>query len=666
MATFTSVPQATSFQFKHYEPTSLKRTQSKPKAKTTGHTHRRDRGEVVTPSLGLLYQESEGDLPAVHRQTLQVQTTGRVEDVEHLDSGMYDLFGAGHGTCTFEFTTGDSNHQFRHEVCDEGEKDHATLDLALNKSFNESNFHPIGESDATRDHHSATTFQRGNGNPDHQDKSYDLTTANGRDHAKQCSDIDAAVGYAFSVEDFEGTYHERPLAEDETLFGVASVMNGPSTTRKHSHQSSVVDATTTILEAVPNVISDLEPENPHPVKRRRTAERQARSPIIEPTHTPKPMPLLDPSDEASRPSISGGTIPGPLGADRKEDGTTSLTLPPTDLRDVEDGDGACVQGAVEELLQARRSITPSERLQFEQDVGRESDRSATNRQDSGSQVGEVFEEEHSHNEASSIPPSRSQRHRRRTWTPEMGRNPSNNSLRPLDYNTVPTRAPQRSRMSQPQQNLISERRGTDKDPQTYFPESNTPGTTADDRTNIDYECDPSMSCQITDLALCTIPNGCSVVTAMLRPHNSNCSLDVVALGHKVLGEQVKVIRMTQLSPDSWVLLGYRCNDSTLNLCNGQSLNAECMNGFHNDAANQEMGYSDDENCDEENENEEEEESAKECSQRTHKLWLESEEVLLLSLKDKQGMGWEEVCKRFPNRSPGAVKLRYYTLKKKGL
>jgi hypothetical protein len=441
-------------------------------------------------------------------------------------------------------------------------------------------------------------------------------------------------------------------------------MNGPSTTRKHSHQSSVVDATTTILEAVPNVISDLEPENPHPAKRRRTAERQPQSPIIEPTHTPKPMPLLDPSDEASRPSTSDGTIPGPLGADRKEDGTTSLTLPPTDLRNVEDGDGACVQGAVEELLQARRSITPSERLQFEQDVGQESDRRATNRQDSGRKVGEVFEEEHSHNEASSIPPSRSQRRRRRTWTPEMGRKPSNTSRRPLDYNTVPTRAPQRSRMSQPHQNSISGRRDIDKDPQTCFPGSNTPGTTADDGTNIEYECDLSMSCQITDLTLCTIPNGSSVVTAMLRPRNSNCSLDLVSLGHKVLGEQVKVIRMTQLSRDAWMLLGYRCNERAIDLCNHESLNAEWMNSFHADAASHEMDHSDDDDCDEENENEEE--SIKEYSQRTRKLWLESEEVLLLSLKDKQGMEWEEICKRFPSRSPGAVKLRYYTLRKKGL
>jgi hypothetical protein len=53
MATFTSVPQSTSSQFKHYDPTLLKRTKSKAKAKVTGHTTRRDHTEEATYNLGL-------------------------------------------------------------------------------------------------------------------------------------------------------------------------------------------------------------------------------------------------------------------------------------------------------------------------------------------------------------------------------------------------------------------------------------------------------------------------------------------------------------------------------------------------------------------------------------------------------------------------------------
>jgi hypothetical protein len=73
---------------------------------------------------------------------------------------------------------------------------------------------------------------------------------------------------------------------------------------------------------------------------------------------------------------------------------------------------------------------------------------------------------------------------------------------------------------------------------------------------------------------------------------------VVALGHKVLGKQGKVIRMTQLSPDSWVLLGYRCNKRAIDLCSRGSLNAEWMSSSHNDAASHGTDYSDD-NWDEE-------------------------------------------------------------------
>ena len=53
MATSTSVPQSASSQFKHYDPTLLKRTKSKAKAKVTGHTTRRDYTEEATYNLEL-------------------------------------------------------------------------------------------------------------------------------------------------------------------------------------------------------------------------------------------------------------------------------------------------------------------------------------------------------------------------------------------------------------------------------------------------------------------------------------------------------------------------------------------------------------------------------------------------------------------------------------
>jgi hypothetical protein len=130
-------------------------------------------------------------------------------------------------------------------------------------------------------------------------------------------------------------------------------------TQKRSHQSSIANAATTTLEAVPDIVSHPEPENLHLVKRRRIAERQAQSLVIESTYTPKPAPLLDPSHQTSRLSTGNGPILSPPGADHREHGTISLNMSSTNHYDVEDSDGAYVQGAVEEQSQTRRFINPS-------------------------------------------------------------------------------------------------------------------------------------------------------------------------------------------------------------------------------------------------------------------------------------------------------------------
>jgi hypothetical protein len=267
-------------------------------------------------------------------------------------------------------------------------------------------------------------------------------------------------------------------------------------------------------------------------------------------YTPKPTPLLVPSHQASCLSTSDSPILSPPGADHREHGTIGLALSSNNRYDVEDSDGAYVQGAVEEHSQTRRSITPSQEIQFGQDVRGKSNRRVISRKGSGSEVGKILEDKHSYNEASIIRPPRSQQRRRTIWTPTMARKPSNTFLRPLNHNIVPARASQRVKLSQPQRRLVPGRSNTNERPRTYSLGSDTLGTTAGHGTNINYGCNLGMSCQITDLTLCTIPHSCSVVTAMLRHHKSDSYLDVVALSRKVLGEQGKVIRMTQMSPDS--------------------------------------------------------------------------------------------------------------------
>ncbi|KAF1354274.1 hypothetical protein EJ07DRAFT_158670 [Lizonia empirigonia] len=170
-----------------------------------------------------------------------------------------------------------------------------------------------------------------------------------------------------------------------------------------------------------------------------------------------------------------------------------------------------------------------------------------------------------------------------------------------------------------------------------------------------------MSYQITDLTLCAVPNGSSIVTAVVRYRDSKWPLDPAVLGPKFLGRNSKVIRMTQLSPDSWILLGYRYDDGASGPCTGRSLKADWMSESHHDATNHETNSSGD---DWDEKSEVGEEGMETYRQRTRIPWLESDEVLLLSLKDKQGMEWKEIYKRFPDRTPGAVQVRYYMLHKK--
>jgi hypothetical protein len=104
-----------------------------------------------------------------------------------------------------------------------------------------------------------------------------------------------------------------------------------------------------------------------------------------------------------------------------------------------------------------------------------------------------------------------------------------------------------------------------------------------------------------------------------------------------------------------MLLGYRYDGGASGPCTGRSLKADWMSESHSDAANHETNSLDDE-WDEKSENGEE--GIETCGKRTRIPWLESDEGLLLSLKDKQSMEWKEIYKRFPDRTPGAVQVRY--------
>lgn len=112
---------------------------------------------------------------------------------------------------------------------------------------------------------------------------------------------------------------------------------------------------------------------------------------------------------------------------------------------------------------------------------------------------------------------------------------------------------------------------------------------------------PKKTYQITDVTFGYVPNGSSIVTATVRCRDSKWFLDPAALSHRVVGNEGKVVHIGRLSPDSWMLVGYRYDDATSGLW---TLNADRISSSCSDAADHATEHSDD-GWDEENENEEE-------------------------------------------------------------
>lgn len=167
--------------------------------------------------------------------------------------------------------------------------------------------------------------------------------------------------------------------------------------------------------------------------------------------------------------------------------------------------------------------------------------------------------------------------------------------------------------------------------------------------------------QITDLTLSHILKSLSIVTAIIHFNESGLSLNALTLDQNILGDGVKVIRMIQLSPDAWMLLGYRCNDSALfaDSREGSSLlDTEWTTKPYNNASSHGNEQLDDADGDEEFDTNER--STDEY--RTRRVpWLQSEDERLLAYRDRMNMEWKEIFKRFLRRTPAAIRTRYNVL-----
>lgn len=387
--------------------------------------------------------------------------------------------------------------------------------------------------------------------------------------------------------------------------------------------------------------------------------------------TPKPIPLPTPGDVDSLSRVSNEPSPGSLNNDNEGGGAESQVLSPNNLDEENGDDGVYARGTVEELLHPlRQSISPFEEVEGDEDINLSLERREKNRNGNDDEAGESHKDELGQVDRVLGITAAKTSLRKRSGRPDLekSRGPSRTALRPRSLCAMSTRASRQVMSSQPRE--LSRPR-IDSAPRPCSSRTTSPGTELRHRTDINYGPSASISYQVTDLTLYHVTKGSSIVAATVRCNDPKLPLNLIVLDHELLGGKGKVIRMTQLSPDSWMLLGYRHDDSESSTSTRESTtlnNTDWVSSPRSNAASHDTNHSN--NGDKEYEEDlgnskvYTNKSDIRCRQRTRGPWLESGEERFLSYKDKTSMEWKDICGRFPDRSPGAVKLRYYTLRKK--
>ncbi|KAH8714835.1 hypothetical protein GQ44DRAFT_811119 [Phaeosphaeriaceae sp. PMI808] len=197
-----------------------------------------------------------------------------------------------------------------------------------------------------------------------------------------------------------------------------------------------------------------------------------------------------------------------------------------------------------------------------------------------------------------------------------------------------------------------------------FPQTSSLGTKTGDGTHIHHGSSAYVAYQITDLTHYHIPESSSILTATVRCNEANLSLNPVALYHKLLCSEDKVIRITQLSSDSWMLLGCRDDNGASSICDRERstlLNTNYTSSSFSGTASDNTDHIDDDG------HEEDEESFKEYRphgasngqrlkaevrfrKRTRTTLLESDDLQLLAYRNEMKMEWKDIFKVFPDRT----------------
>jgi hypothetical protein len=309
-----------------------------------------------------------------------------------------------------------------------------------------------------------------------------------------------------------------------------------------------------------------------------------------------------------------------------------------------------------ELLHSlRQTISPSERREGDKDFSSESEKGDNQNDASDSEVGESRDDEP--RQADDMSATTSRRHKlsnRRIRKKARGK--SQTAFRPRDRSTMRTRTSQQLIPSH-SQHLPPPR--TDRVARSGSPQTSSPRATAVDEPNVSYGLSATTAYQIANVTIHPMPRALSIVTATVHCNGSKLPLDLIALDTSILGERGQVIRMTQVSQDSWSLLGYRDDENA-------SISRTHRSWTVLSADQKSNSYSDDDHPDnymgEEDEDEDADKDTTEC-RRTRIPWLPSDDQRLIAY-NKMNMKWKEIFERFPDRTPGAVRTRSHTLQRR--
>ncbi|KAF1974104.1 hypothetical protein BU23DRAFT_567641 [Bimuria novae-zelandiae CBS 107.79] len=433
--------------------------------------------------------------------------------------------------------------------------------------------------------------------------------------AEQGGEVDGVRTDALSEQEIGCVPRVGSMAEDQPLVDASS---GSPSGRKRARSSQ----TGTIFTSAetPDIPSLAGLDDADKRKRQRTF-RNTGNPILDLTPVPEPMPSpVTSSGPPSRCRASNERSPFPLDSGSLFNGVGTPFSP---LQNLEEGSDA----GVDELLRSPRRDDTFTGRQGDEAIYPGSVTPAAYGTDKGS--GDEAEEGHS-GERSHIDRYDGSLRETSQWSNHRGRPIRMNcrgQSRPSLGSSRRTRMPASalpsiasSRITQPSMPR------TESAFQTCSPQRQSPKSKAGGSHN---QMGAKMAYEITDLTHIQVPKGSSVVTMIVRCIESNLPLHPITSHHGLFGSEGKVIRMTQLSPDSWMLVGYQSDDVAPSACSRENptlLNIRRASISTSDSASDGDGSSDeDEACEEDH------------VARTRTPWLKSDEERLLSLRDKMLM-----------------------------